>query len=353
MYMLIYLCAILAIVVIVLVVYYATTARRIAHANRLLKAGQRIDVLVANRVASGDFCLSRREVRLLAHTINLEAFHHACLGLSQPDRRRLLLDNQEQITGLLRREKNATVHAYFAYVLCDLAPFAGDEGAYGELMMRFLDDDSVYARENALKAIYSFGDAPLVANALAHLSARGIAHNQKLVADGLLTFHGDEALLAELLMERYDELAECYQNALIDYLNHKEMNTYDARLMQEARKTGVSTNTLCSIVRKIGKSPSDKNLEFLEEVVERHQDGDDWEPVAVSATGLGRYGANARAKDLLLGMVTSPNWYVRRNASAALVRAGLTKEDAEQIYAKNDRFATDAIEYELGRCAYA
>lgn len=353
MLILVYLCAILLVVVIALLVYYIINTRRNAHPHKLSRATDRYDTLLATCVASGDYCLPKRDIRCLGQTVNLEAFYRACKKLSPDERRRVLLDNQRPIIDVQLREKNTTIHAYFAYLMHDLGPFSGNEGGYGDLMTRFLDDNSIYTRENALKAMYSFGNANLVADALVSLSHRGVSHNQKLVADGLLTFHGDDALLAERLMGQYDELLECYRNALIDYLNRKGVDIYDNRLMQEARGANVSLDTTCAIIRKISKSPSEQNLQFLKEMVDRYQDGDDWEPVAIAATGLAHYNRSATAKDLLKNMVTSPNWYVRKNAAIALVQVGLTKEDIDEIHAKNDRYATNAIDYELGRCAYA
>lgn len=353
MNLIIYFCTIISIVLIVLVAYYLTNASRNARPRRLAQATRRYDALLATCVASGAFCLPKREIKRLRRTINLEAFYRACKRLGQDDLRRVLLDNQAALIDLQLREKSTTVRAYFAYVLRDLGGFDDDEGGYGELMLRFLYDDSVYTRENALKAIYGFGDARLVERALTGLSERGISHNEKLVADGLLTFRGDDGLLAELLMSHYDELLECYRNALINYLSHKEIDTYDDVLREEARSQGVSLDTACAIIRKINKSPSAQNCRFLEEVVARYEDGDSWEPVAVAATGLGRCGKDDKAKGLLKGLVTSRNWHIRRNAAAALVSLGLTKEDMDEIHARQDRFATDAIAYELERLAYA
>ncbi len=353
MYIAIYLCALLCIVAIVICAYHATNARRNAHPRRLLKATRRFDALLQERVASGDYHLPGRVVRCLRRTINLEAFSQSCKKLGPNERRRVLLENQQAIVSLQLCERSTTVHAYFAYLLRDLAPFNGDEGAYGDLMLRFLDDDSVYARENALRAIYSFGDARLVESALTSLSSRGVSHNQKLVSDGLLTFGGDEAELAELLMSHYDELLECYRNSLVDYLNHKGIDAYDERLIKDAKSGEASLDTECAIIRKINKVPSERNLAFVEDVVKRYQDGDDWEPVAVAVAGLRHYEGNTKVKELLKDKVTSRNWYIRKNAAAALASIGLTKKDIDEIDAKNDRFAMDAIRYERRRVSYA
>ncbi len=349
----IYLCALLCVTVIVICAYRATNASRNAHPRRLLKATKRFDAQFEKCVASNDYHLPGRITHSLGRTINLEAFWQSCKKLEPEDCRRMLLDNQQAIVDVQLRERRTTVHAYFAYLLRDLAPFDGDEGAYGDLMLRFLEDDSVYARENALRAIYSFGNARLVESALMSLTDRGISHNQKLVTDGLLAFRGDETQLVGLLMGHYDEVLECYRNSLIDYMNHKGICTYDERLLKDAASKEVSLDTECAIIRKINKSPSERNLAFVEGIVEQYQDGDDWKPVAVAVAGLGQYKGDHKVKELLKDKVTSKNWYIRKNAAAALAAIGLTQSDIEEIDAKDDRFAMDAIRYEQRRVSYA
>lgn len=351
MYIVFYFVILLSIVLVTLGIYYVTNSRKRMRPRQLACATQRFNASFGERIASGDFRLPDRDINRLAHTLGLEAFYEACKELDAGQRRRILLDNQSAIIELQMRQKSPTTHAFFAYLLRDLDLFQ-DYGDYGTLMLRFLDDDSVYARENALKAIYSFGDAQLVADALAHLSSKGIPHNEKLVSDGLLAYQGDKELLADLLMRRYDELLECYRNALINYLGHTSIDRYDDMLIEEAQRQGASVDTVCAVTRKINKAPSMRNLGFLKDLIGRYEGDDRWEPVATAVSGLGRYHGNADVKELLKGKLVSPNWFIRKNSAASLASIGLTQEDVDDVYATGDRYAADAIGYELERLAY-
>ena len=352
MYIVIYFGAILFVVFLVLCVYIATNAERKSHPARLAEATERFDAVFADSAKTVVYRLPKHVVRRLRRTIELEAFYQACKKLGDEDRHRVLSENQDAIIAGQRREKNPTVHAFFAYVLHDLKDNWEDCEGYGELMLRFLEDRSVYARENALKALYSFGDARLVEEALVSLSRRNVHHNEKLVADGLQMFTGDESLLIDLLMEHYDELLECYRNALITFMNYHSIDRYDQRLIEEARRADISVDTLCCIIRKFNKTPSERNLGFLKGLILRFREGDVWEPVAIAVTGLGKYRDNGEVKELLKKELLARNWYIRKNSAAALVSIGVTQEDIDDIYAQNDRYAIDAINYELGRAVH-
>ena len=353
MFILFYFFANLFVVFVSLLVYYATSSARKTHPRRLAKATERFSVLFRACKEGDDYHLPKREVNRLRHPLFLEAFYNACILLDDDQRQRVLLENQKPIIELQQQEKNPTIHAYFAYLLRDLRLSRENGGKYGSLMLRFLDDSSIYARENALKAIYSFGDAFLVENAFRNLSARGISHNEKLITDGLLTFPGDEMQLVELLMPHYDDLLECYRNSLINYMSYKAIDAYDDRLITDARKEDTSVDTVCAIIRKVNKSPSEKHLQLLEELIERYKDGDTWEPVAIAVTGLGHYLGNGKVKELLKNTLLSHNWYIRKNSAVSLVSIGISQEDLNEILDQHDQYAADAINYELGRAVHA
>ena len=349
MYMVFYFTACLTAVLMMLFVYRLMDAERSSHPYRLERAIGRFDALFERSAATGDYRLPARASRSLRNPIRLEAFYNAAKRLADDRRQRVLLDNQEELIAQQLRTKDKTVHAFFAYALADLRLRPRRAGGYGALMFKFLDEKSVYVRENALKAIYSFGDASLVARSFVRLSERGISHNEKLLADGLLTFAGDADLLADALMERYGELLECYRNALIAFMGRRSIHRHDERLKEIALGEDVTIDTLCCIIRKIGKTQSECNLRFLEEVLEHHQEGDEWEPVAVVASGLGCYGGNDEVRGLLKSELTSRNYYVRKNAADALVSVGIDQGDVDDVYELHDRFAADAINYAVWR----
>lgn len=349
MFMVFYFTGCLVAVLTMLCVYRLMDVERHSHPSRLARATGHFDALFARGAASGDFRLPSGVSKSLRSPIKLEAFYNAAKNLADDRRLRVLLDNQEELIAQQLRTTDKTVHAFFAYALADLRLRPRREEGYGYLMFKFLDDESVYVRENALKAIYSFGDASLVARSFVRLSERGISHNEKLLADGLLTFAGDADLLADALMERYGELLECYRNALIAFMGRRSIHRHDERLKEIALGEDVTIDTLCCIIRKIARVPSERNLRFLEELLERYREDDEWEPVAVAVGGLGRYEGNDEVRELLKSEIASRNYYIRKNSANALVSVGIDQGDVNDVYELRDRFAADAINYAVWR----
>ena len=349
MYMVYYLIFNLVFVCLVLFIYLLTNDMRKTHARHLMKITKKFKILLDNCSEENDYRVPSRKIKSLKRTINLESFFAALKRMDKDKQTHIIFNNKESIIRLVQNENNKTIHAYFAYMLKDVDLFEQRGGGYGPLMLQFLFENSIYARENALKAIYSFGDEKLVADAFRKLSSQGIPHNEKLVSDGLLMFKGDVPALAKLLMVQYDSLLECYKNSLINYLNYKTIDDYDGRLIEDVSRDDISVDTACCIIRKLNKKKSERNLSILLELIRRFKEGGDWEPVSIAVKGLGYYDDNDEVKDLLKKAVVSRNWYIRKNAAESLAQIGITDEDLNEIYSQNDKYVNDAINYAVGR----
>ena len=304
---------------------------------------------IAKCESSGNYRLPDRTLKGLRHNIGIEAFFKSLKHFDISLQQQMMLKNSDRIISLMNKEKQPTVHAYFAYMLKGIGITGTNGGGYGTLMLRFLDDRSVFARENALKCIYSFGDAVLVESAVTHLSERGIVHNEKLLVDGLLSFPGDRDRLSTLLMKHYDSMLECYRNSLINFLSFASINKYDDILIRRAIKPETSLDTICCITRKMNKTKSDRSLRYLLDTANRFSEGGDWEPAAIAVTGLAKYPEVAIVKETLKKEVVSRNWYIRKNSAESLALIGITDKDLADIEARNDRYANEAVRYALMR----
>ena len=345
--MLYYLCLSACVVFAILFAYHMASMERKHHPRRLERAIKRFDATLQKCMEANDYRLPEKAIKRMKNVIGLEAFYYACQKLDESDRRRFVTENFKPFRRLQNLEHNPTIHAFFAYMLFKLN-IGSSLAIYTPLLFSFLKEPCIYARENALKNIYCIGDSEPVVNALTDLSADGISHNEKLVYDGLLTFTGDKEELADRLMQHYEELLECYRNSLINYLGYYGIDRFDDYLIERTRVEGASVDVICCIIRKLSKTVSDRNLRFLEEIISRFRVGDVWEPVAVAVTGLGKY-QNEEARHLLIEELTSRNWFVRKNAAAALVSVGISESDIAEIESRNDKYAMEAIRFEMGR----
>ena len=349
MFVFLYLLLNVAIVFFTLLLFNIADTQRKTHAQKLEKMVRKNSAVMEQCGKNDDYRLPVKTISGLKHYIGMEAFFEELNKLDSEKRRKIMLDNSDKIIDQLRKEKQPTIHAYFAYMLKDIGIVGHNGGGYGTLMIKFLDDNSVFARENALKAIYSFGDPRLVELAFLLLSEKAMTHNEKLLSDGLLSFPGDKDALASLLMKDFDSLLECYRHSAINFLSFARIDKYDDMLIKRAMRSETSIDTICCITRKINKVQSERNLRYLKDITARFKEGSDWEPVSVAVMGLGHYPEDRSVKDILKRELLSRNWYIRKHSAESLALIGVTEQDLEDIRSKNDRFANDAIHYAMTR----
>ena len=60
------------------------------------------------------------------------------------------------------------------------------------ILISYLDDSTIYCRENVLNALCALGNIQAVENALQILNDNHWFHHKKLLSDGLATFSGDK-----------------------------------------------------------------------------------------------------------------------------------------------------------------
>jgi len=298
--------------------------------------------------AKNNYNLSARELNKLKKPQMLNAFYDFYSERPREEFVKLLSANKNQIVELGRKYKSTTVRAYFAYVLCS---FKIEESKLNsgltDLMLEYILDNSVYARENALKALYSFGNARKVCEAFCVLSKKDIYHSEKLLADGLLTFSGDVENLSYLLMTNFKELVECYQVAVINYLSYKNEYGYNDILIEYMEREECSLDVKCRILRILGKEKGSRNKRILMKSVEQYLNATEWELASVAAGALGGYDKDKKVEELLCHALTSRNWYVRINSAKSLIRISASDDSMQQILSGEDKYAKDALMYAM------
>ena len=97
-------------------------------------------------------------------------------------------------------KRQSMERAYFADVIARFPPYTdGKHHPLMEILTAYMENSTVYCRENVLRALSSLGNAQAVETALQVLNDGGYFHHHKLLADRLTDFTGDcEALAARL-----------------------------------------------------------------------------------------------------------------------------------------------------------
>lgn len=244
------------------------------------------------------------------------------------------------------RKSNVTLRAYFAHFCCSLKiNTPEDYNKYTRLMLSCLTDHSVYSCENALKALYSFGNAQAVADAFGILSEKHIYHSEKLLADGLLTFSGDMEKLEDLLVRGFPEWSGCCRVALVNFLNYRGTARFDGGMMKYLKDPASDTNLKCSILRMLSKRGSAELAAEIERIL-KDDDAAEWEAAAVAAKAAGNMDSE-EMREALFRSLSSKYWIVRMNSAKSLAKMNVPKEMICRKMKDGDRYAAEELRYEL------
>lgn len=241
--------------------------------------------------------------------------------------------------------RSPTKLAYFAYVICKYRIIQGKPvPVILDVMMELLQEQSLYCRENALRAIYSTGDCDCVLRALHAVDTRQEFHHAKLLTDGLLGFGGDEQTLTQALWAAFPSFSVSMRVVILDYIRFSG-GTLQEELLQLLVDSRQDPEIHFSCIRYFGKFPYEPAFPLLIDFVERPRERP-WEYAAIAATALASY-PGARTVEVLKKALSSSNWYVRFNAAKSLEQFHLTYIELSDVLDSNDRYAREILQYRM------
>ena len=260
--------------------------------------------------------------------------------------------NAFQNLALQYRKRPAMERAFFAYVVATFHPPVGDvHDQLAEILLGYLDDSTVFCRENVLHALYALGSGQALEHAFEILHQRGWYHNPKLISDGLVRFTGDKAALVRRLWENRQEWEECLTIGTVQFASSLPGGTFAEDFLAALDRETLTMEIRFALIRYFQRHFHAPAEEVLNRLLGAHA-GEDGHLAVAAAAALASYpGEETRAS--LKRALHSRNWYVRRNAAQSLSRLGITPEDEAEIRAGGDRYAVDMLEYALELAAPA
>lgn len=234
---------------------------------------------------------------------------------------------------------------YFAYVVGKYRVIEGRPvNLIIDIMMKLLQEPSLYCRENALHAIYSCGDCGCVLQALKVVDGNKTFHHPKLLTDGLLTFTGDHDRLAALLWREFDSFSVQMKVVILDYIRFsgKNMCKELLELMADGRQ---DDELRFSCIRYFGKYAYTPAYPLLISFAENEGELR-WEYTAIAATALAAY-PGERTIEVLKGCLSRSNWYIRFNAAKSLEQFHLTYAELNDVFDGRDRYAREILQYRM------
>lgn len=322
--------------------------RRIRLCNRWEQALRRqLERLAAGQDVEGPHLreLERRLVRLdplIAYNNALEACRQTDAALLAAYMAAILPALQS--LALSYRSRDSMERAFFAYCIAQNPPCSGEE--YRPIMdtlLSYLDDSTVYCRENVLQALCALGNGQAVENLLDRFHAGGWFHHRKLLSDGLQTFRGDKEALAARLWQRRGQWNINLVVAVMEFISGCSpayQAPFCALLADEAEELELRlaamryfrrypyAPALPHLLACLGPGAGDTNLAIVAaSVLDKYPD-----PAVVQA---------------IKAALSHPNWYVRYNAAGTLVALKPSRQDFYDILLGKDRYAKEVLAYRL------
>lgn len=213
-----------------------------------------------------------------------------------------------------------------------------------DVMMKLLQEPSLYCRENALQAIYSSGDCSCVLRALREVDQSGRFHHAKLLTDGLLSFSGDPKELADTLWNAFDQFSVSMKVVILDYIRFGGGQLHE-ELLQLLADERQDDEIRFSCIRYFGRYRYEPAFPLLIAFAENPQEHR-WEYAAIAATALASY-PGERTVEVLKKALNSSSWYVRFNASKSLENFHLSYLELSDVMEGGDRYAREILQYRM------
>lgn len=289
--------------------------------------------------------------RKLSHISSLIAFDRVMEewmtrdGQAEIDEYRRQLQPVILHLAMIYRKRDNMQAAYFAYFLSRHKLHRHmSVDTVQRILVGYMEKDSLYCRINALQALYQFGTAENIAEALIILDRSGSFFHEKILTDGLLSFTGDHEQLMGLLWERFEQFSDRMRLAVLNYIRFKS-GDYCERMLAIMTDETADKELRLSAIRYFGRYEYQPALKPLLDFA-RDKDPVNWEYEAISLTSLASYSGEEVIR-VLMDAMHSSNWYVRRNAAVSLESHDLDYTDLIEIVSGRDRYAREMMMYHL------
>ena len=210
------------------------------------------------------------------------------------------------------------------------------------MLLKLLNEPSIYCRENAMQALYTSGDAQIIVRALRIIDASSLYYNTKLLADGLLNFNGDKTQLAEALWAAFEDFKVWMQVTILNYFRFSS-GAHCERVLALLNDGARDDELRFSCLRYLGRYPYPPAYADLLRYATPSENAR-WEYAAITSSVLASY-PGAETAAVLKRNLYHPNWYIRFNASKSLEQLGFGYRDLIDVIEGNDRYASEILRY--------
>ncbi len=329
----------------------------------LVVLSERLDMLKQHNSVEENKNL--RLYNLLKNPRNLAVFHEIIEEIPSKNDRDLLLANLMQLFFLLSKRYSSKANEYkalFVYVVSrlnlgkntyiDMTKQNTEFNRMVSVIFRLLYSESIYVKENTIKAIVSFSSVDLIISMLKSMNEFDVEINNKLLSDRLLEFNGDMQVLVDTIITQIQTFSEPIQCAVINFLrflpSEYVRETWNSKLLKVMSEHIENKEVFISCVRYFKKWPySEVEIALIN--ILKYKDDVPWEYTAISASTLAAYNSE-NTINVLKTTLTSANWYIRYNSAMSLIEMNVDTDsvvkETQDVYAKEIlKFCSEKVRF--------
>lgn len=211
-----------------------------------------------------------------------------------------------------------------------------------EILLAYLQDSTVYCRENVLQALYVMGNVSAVERAFSLFSEQGWYHYPRLISDGMNSFTGDKKVLVKRLWSHMEEWNEELIIGVIQFASNIS-GEFSEDFFLALKDYGTSLEIRFALLRYFQRWHHDPVREFI--IKSLLENGEDYDGLSIVASDVAAHYPGDNTKRALKKAVCSHDWYIRRNAAASLISLGISEEEIYEMRRNGDQYAVEMLNY--------
>lgn len=281
----------------------------------------------------------------LKPTKQLIAFERALSQLKKENRdvTAYLIQIEPVIKNLTKyyQRRNQMEQAYFAWFIATHAKDRWQDPLIYQTLISFMDNSTIYLRENILQATYQQPNVKWIVHAYQKLTTNHRFHHPKLIQDGLLQFPYDDKVLMERLWDKRSTFHPSIVQGVIGFITYKS-DDYKEAFYELLTKEQLDLELTTRLIRyfKNHHYPEMENL--LQSMA---TDSEDTIRIVVAQV-LSAY-PSPTAIATLKEALKDANWHVRYNASQSLLKMDVSRMDVLDVVNGQDAYAKEMLHYHL------
>ncbi len=283
----------------------------------------------------------------LKRTYNLLLFEYA-LDLQDEDKVEKYIKEIQIIfddLAIYYEKADGIKKAYFAYII---DKYRIIENAKSNIlintMYQFLEEDSIYCRDNSFKAIINSGNIEYIIEALKILNKLEYYYYPDIIFKGLVQFKGKPEELENKLWKEFEKFNIEIRIAIVRYANKLKLD-YKEEFCKTAIKEDIEEEVKIEIIKYFGENYYElaQNLliEFTKEKGIKNK-----KIIIESAKALRKYN-NQDTKEALKMLMKRNDWEIKEAASETLTAISTSYYELADIYNGEDETARRILKYKM------